>query len=130
MQFDAIGRHTRLAVEEIEHPDSSDRDGYVGGLKAGGDMEFRIELSSRVGDAVEERAAAPDAMGCGYLADHCVPTAVADDEMIVFVAFELVLCEGCVNDPDCGFCRLHSIVRRNRAGRGEASHICDGGLCR
>jgi hypothetical protein len=130
MQFDAVRRDSCLSVQEIEHTNAGDCDWYVGGLKAGGYVEFRIELGPRICDATQKRAPASNTMGRRYLANHGIAAAVTHDKMIIFVAFELVLRKGCVDDPDRGFRRLHSIIGRNRIGRGKAPEMGNRGLCR
>src|SRR5215467_9337150 len=114
MQFYPVRRHSRLTMQEVEHPDSGNSDWYICRLETGGHVEFRVKFRPRVCNAVQEWAAAPDAMGRRYLTDHSLAITVPYYQVIILVGFELILGKCRIYYPDRGLGRLHSVIARNR----------------
>ena len=78
MQFDSIGRDSRLTMEEIKHAYTHDLYGDAYRLKSGSDVELSVELGARVLNAGKKRAACAYAGGQGDLRDHGVADTVLD----------------------------------------------------
>src|SRR5262249_6341103 len=130
VQFYPVRRDTGLSVQEIKHSNARNRDRYVGRLEARRHVEPGIEFGPGVSYAVHKRAAASNTVWRWYLTYHSPSSAVAYNEMIVFVALQLVLRERGVYDPDSRLGWLHSIVGRDWIGRSQAPEISDCGLGR
>src|SRR5205814_9832756 len=98
VQLDAVRRHARLAVDEVEEADAGDPHRNVGRLERRGGRELRVEFAAGDADAGGERARRGNSRRAGRddagrrrnLRDDRVAVVVLDDDVVVDVAFLLV----------------------------------------
>ncbi len=131
MQFDAIGRNSRLTVQEIEKANADDGDGHVGRLKGVSHGVSGIEFGAGLLDARQQRAGGPNAGWVRNLDDHGVASSVGKDQVVVGVALQFVLGQGLVELKDGGLGWLDAIVGRQIAWRWQRDQRGNCGLgCR
>ena len=113
-------------MQEVEEANAGDRHGHVGALETACGGVTGIELGAGHLDAGEQSAGGTDAGRGGHLRNQGVAEAVAEDQMVVGVEFQLVFSEGGMHLEDGGLGWLATVAGWQRAGRWQRGQRCDG----
>ncbi len=117
-------------MQEIEESDTGDGHGHISSLETARGCVSGIKFGAGILDAGQQDAGGPDAGRGGDLGNHGVSGSVAEDQVVVGVALQLVFGQRGMQLEDGGLGRLDTVVGRQGGRRRQRGQRCNRGLCR